>query len=423
MLLIYAVLMSYLVCIKISRFDDVISLKTELMFTCMEVYVWSISVLIWKMVNEFVLLPRFNKDNALIEETYGIANPVNRVFDCIVWSITASLKFFIVIWYVLYKRDKFLSMVNERLSNKVIRSRLEEKEHDVTLIQLIENKNGYRLFMRHLQSEFAIENLLFLTEVIKYKESLMNIFKSVLENTEKDIEQDKDKDKDIEKEKEKEEQPDEQREQQTQQQQQRQQRQEKELVSSSSPTGSTSKIKVLSFKSIGVSPKTSVGSTISTISTISTVSSVSVNSNATTTTQTRMSSETGFPFPKLSPKIPKSDIMKEKNIYKKIDMIMERYIIDSAHLQVNISSNNRKKLYHNGHLIKEKQKQLESSSSTTTTIETQEEELLKNKNKKEILYLCNFFDNAGKEILYLLRGSFSNFKASKVIVLCIVYNV
>ena len=110
-----------------------------------------------------------------------------------------------------------------------------------------------------------------------------------------------------------------------------------------------------------------------------------------------------FEFPSLAHDIPKSDIMQEKNVINKVKMIMERYIVDTAALQVNISSVNRKHLY-------SKAAKLDSCNIDP------------NKPNNDIEFLETFFDAAGREILMLLRGSFSNFTSTPVCVI-VVANV
>ena len=168
-------------------------------------------------------------------------------------------------------------------------------------------------------------------------------------------------------------------------------------------------------------------------------------SNYTTSDEYKMSKDYII-FPPLSSKIPQSNIMKENNILNKIAMIMDRYIIDSAELQVNISSQNRRKLFekmnylqsnnnnnnNNDHDTKTKRTSKitsnnsidivydneaaistlnlgDSSNPGTTSNNSPIIDIDLENNSKEFELLFTFFDDACEEIIRLLRKSFINF--------------
>ena len=68
------------------------------------------------------------------------------------------------------RRDNMLKMMKEH-ANDVHPTK--DGNHSIILYQLIEDKQGYEALMDHLQKEFAIETLLFLTEMIQLKDWLV----------------------------------------------------------------------------------------------------------------------------------------------------------------------------------------------------------------------------------------------------------
>ena len=112
-----------------------------------------------------------------------------------------------------------------------------------------------------------------------------------------------------------------------------------------------------------------------------------------------------FKFPYLPSNIPQSNIMKEKNIFNKIAMITDRYIIDSAQLQINISSINRKRLF-------EKMKKLAELNINSKKKHDYINDSGNYKDDGDDMdreWLFTFFDDACKEIFLLLKTSFRNF--------------
>ena len=100
--------------------------------------------------------------------------------------------------------------------------------------------------------------------------------------------------------------------------------------------------------------------------------------------------------------IPESTIMQEKNLFNKIGMIMDRYILDTAQLQVNISSLNRQNLNKRMQKLAEKKESLANCADYD------------NLQAESIHELYVFFDDSCVEILQLLHRAFRRFADTQV---------
>ena len=130
-------------------------------------------------------------------------------------------------------------------------------------------------------------------------------------------------------------------------------------------------------------------------------------------------------FPDIPSHIPRSNIFQAKNIFKKIEMIMQRYVNDSAHLQVNISSLNRYSLFGkikdyfqlqkemglitNDDVNENSNDKYNSNNYDNTKYDKFEKDLLNGKNDPLLYELYSLFDDSCREILSLLRASFRAF--------------
>ena len=124
-------------------------------------------------------------------------------------------------------------------------------------------------------------------------------------------------------------------------------------------------------------------------------------------------------FPRLPDDVPMSNIMKKDNLFDKIEMIMDRYIVDSAELQVNVSSQVRNDLSQQRDWLRQMKSKYKfdkqcgniiimnrSQNQNEDENQDQDIEILINK-----LYV--YFDAACREIWLLLRSSFANFSKSE----------
>lgn len=118
-------------------------------------------------------------------------------------------------------------------------------------------------------------------------------------------------------------------------------------------------------------------------------------------------------FPSLPPNIPQSGIMKEKDVFNKITMIMNRYIFETADLEVNISSLNRNNLYQRyDNLLRNKIAWKLDVLRHVPNSEGDRDSNCKISHETKI-NMYNFFDDGCNEIVMLLRTSLRNFRKTQ----------
>ena len=148
----FTMFVTFMVWFQISKYTDLISIRYELSYICLAVYFWISVIIIWSII--------VTEDATL----HANETAISRVFDCFMWSLISTIKLAIVVVYVLYKRRKSLKLI--KLNQTVARSNNHNNngkyQAQLTMQQVIGHEFGFRLFSRHLQSEFALENLLYL---------------------------------------------------------------------------------------------------------------------------------------------------------------------------------------------------------------------------------------------------------------------
>ena len=422
-IIIFSVFFGILTISGVSRFTDLLQIKKELIYLLWGAFVFFITTSGWFLVI------------FIINGSIG-ATPQRKIF---VFGIISLLSFFshvVMISWVLYQYDnrvlklsncvfcdcKLMKSINYDLAmdrnrnrNRQLRSIIDTRtfsnasantytfdrqsttktgtgtnnttnnlnDHTTTLSisTVIGHEVGFGLFMRHLVDEYAVENLLFCTEVIQFKNKspiFLNIDNLFIKQQKQQLEkQNKEKNK------------------------------AKEQEQASDPRMETLNVVSTQFSPIeivGSVSSTPRGGNINTTSLrleIGSSSSLSrsVGGVESKMVQTKKRRDYNTQFPVLPDNIPLSNIMKEKNIFNKIRMIVDRYIIDSAHLQVNISSFNRYGLYKKMDVLQQWQIDCKDSNE--------------NVNDEMLIQLYQFFDDSCKEILHLLQSSFRNFKLTE----------
>ena len=407
---------------KINKFTDLISIKYELIGLCFIFDIFSLAALIWIVF--------FHN-----ETIKSRSNHVRIYLFVIICLLCASTSFIMISWV-----GKKFKQKQRQINNNILSSKTSTKQMRIDLIQqvtamksrmlslddILSHKIGYRLFMRHLVNEFAVENLLFLTEVVHYRKS--KIFSKIIEKENKikmKLKQIKNKHNTSKKMKTK-------------------RKHNKFTLSVESKSEIKQNIKNnINYSYNDIDSEVEIDSTVEFESkSHSPIDEIVINyhdddndNNNNNNVQSKsknvkntidMYINNFIDYPVMTDKIPQSNIMKEKNVFDKISMILNRYVSDRAQLQVNISYINRQQLF-----LKEKQsipklkKQMENWNNNNSVNnvndnknvngndnERKENDEILNSNEIVLIELYQFFDESCQEIIRLLNTSFKNFTNS-----------
>ena len=86
---------------------------------------------------------------------------------------------YLVVPYVInMQRKKYSNIITNRNKN----SNSNKKENRMRWQEIVTTNDGYQQFINHLETEFSVENLLFLTEYIQVKNVLKNSYQSIWES-------------------------------------------------------------------------------------------------------------------------------------------------------------------------------------------------------------------------------------------------